>query len=212
MDAKGCCPESYALCAALVKRTPGCHHGRMSTPSNAGDEIFDVVDESGRVIGQAPRSRCHGDPSLIHPSVHVLVFSPDGRLFLQKRSMTKDTQPGKWDTSVGGHLKPGEPPEEAARREMDEELGIREAALRAAYEYIWRSSFETELIRAFGTVYDGPIRLDPAELEDGKFWALADIERQLDSGVFTPQLAHEFPRMLAWWQNDGRSIAGRRPG
>ena len=73
-------------------------------PSKKKTEFFDIVDDEDRVIGQAPRSQCHGDPRLVHRVAHVLVFNSRGELLLQKRSVTKDIQPGKWDTSVGGHL------------------------------------------------------------------------------------------------------------
>ena len=49
------------------------------------DEILDVVDEEGRVIGQATRGACHADRSLLHRAVHLLVYDDGGRLFLQKR-------------------------------------------------------------------------------------------------------------------------------
>ena len=53
------------------------------------EEMFDIVDEQDRVIGSAPRSRCHGDPSLIHRTAHVVVFHPDGkRILLQLRTKT----------------------------------------------------------------------------------------------------------------------------
>lgn len=66
-------------------------------------EEFEVVDEAGRVLGRAPRGTCHGDPSLIHRAVHVFVFDDEGRVLLQMRCAAKDIQPGKWDTSAGGH-------------------------------------------------------------------------------------------------------------
>jgi len=90
----------------------------------SGDEIFEIVDDHGFVVGCAPRRLCHDDPSLIHRCSHVVVYHPDGRILLQKRSSSKDIQPGKWDTAVGGHLQPGEDFESAALREMTEELGI----------------------------------------------------------------------------------------
>ena len=89
------------------------------------EELFDIVDDNGNIIGTAPRSKCHGDPSLIHRTAHVFVFHPDGRqVLLQLRRKDKDIQPGKWDTSVGGHLDHGEDYETAARRELREELGF----------------------------------------------------------------------------------------
>lgn len=161
------------------------------------EELFDLVDECGHVIGFAPRSRCHRDPALIHQSVHVQVFDEHGRLFLQRRSMKKDTQPGKWDSSVGGHFERGEHPEHAARREMLEELGARPHAIRLAYWYLWRADHESELVRTFLTRHDGPFVLSPTEIEEGRFWAFDEIRAQLESGIFSPQFVAEFPRLTA---------------
>ena len=175
---------------------------------NMGDELFDIVDELGRVIGQAPRSRCHGDPALIHQAVHVLVFDRQGRLFLQKRSSRKDIQPGKWDTSVGGHLQQGEKPLEGAQRELAEELGRKLLRLDFAYQYIWRSPVETELIRSFTTLDEGPFVLQRDEIDDGRFWSFDEIKATLGTHVFTPQFEFEFPRMAEWWH---RHQAGMTP-
>ena len=81
-------------------------------------ELFEIVDDNDLVIGTAPRRECHGNPALVHRAAHVLVFNRAGQLLLQKRSASKDIQPGKWDTSVGGHLDPGENYLTAAVREM----------------------------------------------------------------------------------------------
>ena len=81
------------------------------------EEIFDVVNDRDEVINQLPRSQVHRE-ELKHRAVHVLVFHNDGRLFLQKRSMSKDSEPGKWDSSAAGHLDSGESYDEAAQREL----------------------------------------------------------------------------------------------
>ena len=89
------------------------------------DEYFDIFSEDGICTGRALRSECHGNPALLHRAVHVVVINPEnGNILLQKRKMTKDIQPGKWDTAVGGHLAPGESFSDGARRELSEELGI----------------------------------------------------------------------------------------
>jgi 8-oxo-dGTP pyrophosphatase MutT (NUDIX family) len=95
-------------------------------------------------------------------------------------------------------MKPGETPEEAARREMAEELGKPPGALAFAYQYLWRSPIETELVRTFATMDEGPFRLDPEEVDDGRLWSFADIEAHLADSIFTPQFVQEFPRMKAF--------------
>ncbi len=161
-------------------------------------ELFDIVDEHDRVIGQAPRSRCHGDPSLIHRAAHVLVFDSRDRLLLQKRSAAKDIQPGRWDTSVGGHLAPGEDYLAAARREMGEELGISGVSLTFLYHSKIRNGIESENIATFLTRHDGPFVFARSEIDEVRFWTAAEIERHLGTGVLTPNFEQEWALYQAW--------------
>ena len=160
------------------------------------DEIFDVVDESGKFIGQATRAQVHADKSLIHRSVHIHVFDSAGRLFLQKRAEDKDIQPGKWDTSVGGHVDAGETPEQAAVREMREELGIRGVKPNFLYGYLWRSPIESELVSTYGVVWDKSIKLLETEIDDGRYWEPEEIKEQLGTGLFTPNFEEEYRRLV----------------
>jgi isopentenyl-diphosphate delta-isomerase type 1 len=164
------------------------------------EEYLDIVDKTGNVIGHALRSECHGDPGLIHRAVHVFVFNSSNQLFLQKRSIGKIVQPGKWDASVGGHLEPGETYDQAARREAAEELGIECIRLEFLYDYEYRNEIESENIRSFRTVYDGAMRLDQEEISEGRFWSRQEIEEALGSGRLTPQFEEEFQRYLVWPQ------------
>jgi isopentenyldiphosphate isomerase len=159
-------------------------------------EIFPIVDEDGNTIGEAPRSVCHdGKSKLLHPVVHLHLFNSKGELFLQKRVMTKDIQPGKWDTSVGGHVDVGESVEEALARESLEELGLKNFSAKFLKKYIWESPVERELVNSFYTISDEVPVTDPGEIEEGKFWSLQKIKENLDNDIFTPSFENEF-RML----------------
>ena len=92
--------------------------------AQSGDELFDVVDEHDRVLRQAPRREVHAQ-GWLHRAVHVLVFNRAGEVFLQKRSMRKDKSPGLWDSSCSGHLDAGEDYDQAAWRELQEEIGLK---------------------------------------------------------------------------------------
>jgi isopentenyldiphosphate isomerase len=158
-------------------------------------ETVDIVDERDRVIGRASRGACHGNPSLMHRVVHILVFNPSGDILLQLRGMNKEIQPGKWDTSVGGHMASGEAYDEAARRELHEELCIDAGGgLTHLYDYIWRSEIETERVRTYRLIHDGPYRVQKEEIEEARFFSPAEIEASLGSGVFTPNLEEEWRR------------------
>ncbi|MCK5736896.1 MAG: NUDIX domain-containing protein [Spirochaetaceae bacterium] len=167
--------------------------------SNPVNEILDVVDEKDRVIGQASRQEVHGNPALLHRVVHVLVFDSRGRLFLQKRADDRVVQPGKWDTSMGGHVDAGENPEEAAHRELSEELGIPESTrLQFLHKYKHSNDYESELVTTWITLWDGPFHLQKSEISEGRFWELEEIDllsaTPENPGPFTPNFLEELRR------------------
>ncbi len=162
------------------------------------DDWFEVVDENDCVIGRARRSECHGNPALIHRVSHVLVFNSIGQLLLQKRSMDKDIQPGKWDTSVGGHLDPGEDYLTAARREMQEELGIKGCPLTFLYHSRIRNEIESENVATFLVIYDGEFHFARDEIDEVRFWNSEEIEASIGRDIFTPNFEEEWQMFQQW--------------
>lgn len=158
------------------------------------EEMFPVVDEDGNIIGAASRGECHNGSMKLHPVVHLHVFNSRGELYLQKRPEWKDIQPGKWDTSVGGHVDLGESVEIALRREVREELGITDFTPENLSHYVFQSARERELVFSFRTVYDGPVT-PSEELDGGRFWPLEEIRANLGKDVFTPNFESEFRRL-----------------
>lgn len=156
------------------------------------EEWFDLVNEQGEVIGRATRRECHGNPALLHPVAHVLVVDAAQGFLLQKRAATKDIQPGKWDMSVGGHRQPGEGPEQAARREMQEELGVTPGDLHPCHTYIWTSPVESEFVSTFITAHPGPFPFQAEEIDAVRFWSREAIESSLGKDIFTPNFEHEW--------------------
>lgn len=161
------------------------------------DEYFPIVDEDGNEISVALRSICHnGKSMLLHPVVHMHLFNSRGELFLQKRALTKDLLPGYWDTSVGGHIGQGESPEEALKREAMEELGLENFTFKFIKKYIWQSPRERELVysfKGFTCQYPG---INKAEIDEGRYWSIKEIIRNLDKNIFTPNFKHEISVIL----------------
>jgi isopentenyldiphosphate isomerase len=157
-------------------------HGLAQRP----DECFDVVDAHDVVIGQATRREVHAR-GLWHRAVHVLVFAPAGsaqagNVFLQKRSLAKDTAPGCWDSACSGHLDASEDYAAAAVRELQEEIGLvvsgaealtplfkLSACAETGWEFVWVYRLESS----------GPFKLHPAEIERGEWWRLDDLNRAI---------------------------------
>lgn len=160
------------------------------------EELFPIVDEEGRVVGKATRGECHSGSFLLHPVVHLHVFNSRGEVYLQKRPEWKDIQPGKWDTAVGGHIDYGETPEQALRREVGEELGIRDFSAERVGMYVFESRRERELVYVHKTVYDGPVSPSAEELDGGRFWTLAEIRSAIGRNILTPNFESEFQRFF----------------
>ncbi|MBA4374348.1 MAG: NUDIX hydrolase [Thermodesulfovibrio sp.] len=163
---------------------------------NQNSEILEIVDIYGRVIGRAERAVLHADPSLIHRVVHVLVFDSNGRLLLQKRSLNKDVAPGKWDTSVGGHINPGEDPPAAAAREMEEELGVSGCSMEFLYTYLFSNHRESELVYTFRCFYEGKIDFNQEEIDAVRLWTLAEIQDSLEKEIFSNHFEQEISNYL----------------
>ena len=166
-------------------------------------ETFAVVDEHGGAIGCASRTECHGGSFLLHAVVHLLVFSSDGRLLLQKRAMTRDIQPGKWDTSVGGHVQHGESTGEALVRETEEELGISGAVCERLYTYIMESPVEREYVTTFRCVWDGPVEFQREEIDAVAWMCPDEVDDMIGTGRLTPNFEREWDYYHRWRAANG---------
>lgn len=160
------------------------------------EERFPIVDEEGRVVGSATRGECHSGSKLLHPVVHLHVFNSRGEVYLQKRPEWKDIQPGKWDTSVGGHIDYSETPEQALIREVREELGITDFVPERVGQYVFESLREREFVYVHRTLYDGPVHPSAEELDGGRFWTLDEIRSAIGQNILTPNFESEFQKFF----------------
>ena len=156
--------------------------------------MLPLVDEDGRVIGTAPRSVAH-EQHLLHPVVHLHVLNSAGDIYLQHRPTWKQTQPGKWDSAVGGHIDAGEDVATALLRETREEIGITDFKYRALEKYVFECELDRELVYPFMTIYDGPV-CPSDELDGGRFWSRAEIEAAIGTGQLTPNFEQEYVKFL----------------
>ncbi len=127
------------------------------------DEMLEVVSEDNQVLRLATRKEIH-EQELMHRSVHVLVFNKNRDCYLQLRSAFKDSSPELWDSSAAGHIDAGESPENAAKRELQEELGISDSKLMHIASLPPCAENGWEHVSLYISVYTGKINYPAAEI------------------------------------------------
>jgi isopentenyldiphosphate isomerase len=146
------------------------------------EELFEVIDESGKVVGTEKRSVVH-EKGFLHKSVDVFVLDEGGQIFIQQRSFDKDVGPGLWDLSAAEHLKPGESFEEAAARGVREELGVKAIGLKkigeADFHFKRGKIIDNEKKVIFRCSFRGKIRLQKEEIEQGKWVSKKELLQEM---------------------------------
>ncbi len=142
-------------------------------------EHVQVVHPDGTPAGSATRARMRAE-GLWHACAAIVVLSLDGeRLFVHRRTDTKDVYPGLYDPTCGGVVAAGETPDECAARELAEELGLSEQP-----EFCFKTTFVDGTIRYVGHVYqvrsDGPFTLQREEVAWGGWLGVAEVRAKAE--------------------------------
>lgn len=144
-------------------------------------EILDIIDENDDVIGQMSKKDIHEGNKIRHREIAVLIYDSNGNLLLQQRSKKKHFNPGKWTVSAIGHVLSGQTPEQAAHRELEEELGFDTKVVFAE-----RRSFDYENHASYGFIYTGEfpkhvmIKPDKDELERAGFFTKKQVQKMIE--------------------------------
>jgi 8-oxo-dGTP pyrophosphatase MutT (NUDIX family) len=149
-----------------------------------GDELVEVVDDEDQVVEIVPR-RVMRERRALHRCTYVFVLDPSGRLYVHRRTETKDVYPGYHDVVAGGVNGVGETYDASAARELREELGIT-----AAPTYRFTQRYDGPDGRCFGAVYDvdwqGPIVWQPEEVVWGAFLPFEEVDALIAREPFCP--------------------------
>lgn len=141
-------------------------------------ELFYLVDENDNVLGSIPRGEAHKDRTKIHRSVSIVLINDQGQVLLQKRSIKKDIDPEKWTVSASGHLTFGQGYEDAAYRELAEEIGVTDVHLELKLKKLFPLEREQEIASIYVATYnDHPTKLDPDEVTEVMWVTVAELEK-----------------------------------
>lgn len=162
-------------------------------------EMIDIVDENDNVIKTIERTpEWNAERLDIHRYVNVLVFNSEGKILVQQRSHKKAAGPLRFDTSVGGMLSAGQSYEEAAYKEMGEELGI-ESPLTFITKFAEQIDGKTTAFGGlFVTCHDGPYSNWEKEAERLEFMEIEEAEKLMERFpyLFTPGFIHALKEYL----------------
>ena len=154
-------------------------------------EIVDLVDERNSVVGETTKENAHKTGER-HRAAHVFVLNSKGEIFLQLRAKDKFLLPGLWDSSVGEHVKKGEGFEAAALRGLQEELGITNAKIEFIAEkeidYKGKTVHNHEFVQLFSCIFDGKIKINRNEIDDGRFFSLEEARTLVKETFFLKTL------------------------
>ena len=160
----------------------------------SSQEIVMVVDDENRPVAELPRHRMRSE-NLPHRATYIFVFDRQGRVLVQRRTAIKDMYPGCYDLAAGGVVAAGESYEENAKREAEEELGIRGTALEPKLDFYYEDTRNRCFGRVFTCVHEGPFALQPEEVESVAFHTVEEIGAG-DIAPVTPDSLLAFNRLF----------------
>ena len=149
-------------------------------------ELFDVVNEEDKVIGQATRKEVHTNGD-IHRSVFFYLFDKHGRVFVNQRTANKKFYPEYWSIVFGGHVHAGESYEDAVLREAKEEVGIEGEPIFITSIKKRFDKEDKENVSVYGFVTDQKPKLNLNEIKQGQFMTIKELEQKLKEEKFLPE-------------------------
>ena len=149
------------------------------------EELVDIVDDDDNVITTVTRAEMRAR-RLQHRSVGIAVMSTDGRLLIHRRSLGKDVWAGWWDIAAGGVVAAGETYDDAARRELEEELGLRDTDIEFVGQSRYVDDNVAELCRGYRVVHDGPFTFADGEVIEARWVTFAELDEMRATHQFLP--------------------------
>ena len=158
----------------------------------ASTEWVDIVNENNEVIAQSSREQMRAE-CLRHRATYIVDHDGMGKILVQRRTETKDFQPGMLDATAGGVVQADEQMLESARREAEEELGIAGVPFADHGQFYYEDKHCRVWGGLFSCVSHGPFALQEEEVSEVCWLTPEEITARCDE--FTPDSL----KALALW-------------
>lgn len=143
-----------------------------------------LVNENNEKIGACSRLQMRTE-KLCHRSTFIYVLDPVGKLFVQKRTVSKDIFPGFYDLATGGVVSEEDPSDMvSAKRELLEEMGIFGVELEFCFNYFYKPG--PVWCAVFLTHWDKELVLQPEEVQWVELMSTEEIFLRCQTEKFTP--------------------------
>ena len=167
----------------------------------SGDELVDIVDEEDRVVGRATRAEMRR-ANLLHRNVAILCRDRAGRIYIHRRSPTKDVYPSRYDMFTAGVVASGETYAAAAVRELAEELGITGVQLEALFRHRYADEHTRTHTVVYRVEWNGPITHQASEIDWGGYRTREQLVLNREGFDFVPDGVELFTRYIAEYPTD----------
>ena len=135
------------------------------------EELVVLVNDNNEEIGTMPKMEAHNAHTPLHRAFSVYVFNRKGKFLLTQRALSKKVFPCVWTNSCCGHPGPGEETENAIKRRLEFELGLKPESLKAVLpKYRYRAEMngivENEICPVYTAIVSSDPKPNPQEIED----------------------------------------------
>ncbi|MFJ6052248.1 NUDIX domain-containing protein [Streptomyces sp. NPDC092307] len=161
------------------------------------DEPVERVDEQDRVLGVVVGRRQAVREGWLHRVAVTVCRDERGRILVHRRSEQLSRFPGHHEVVVGGAVDVGESYEQAAARELAEELGI-PVLPRLLFTFLNRSGLSPHWLGVHEAVVPDTVTADPDEVAWHGWLTEPELRSALREWRFTPDSHEAFGRYLAF--------------
>ena len=146
------------------------------------EEKVVLVTEKDEVLGLMEKMQAH-ENGILHRAFSVFLYNSKGEMLLQKRAAEKYHSPNQWTNACCSHPRIDETYLEAAKRRLNEELGIN-CELEEKFHFVYKADvgqnlWEHELDHVFVGNYDSEFQLNTEEVAEVRYISMEDLNQEM---------------------------------